>query len=93
MERIAARKLSGMERHRALVRANDWKQRERLLAYGYLRHRTYSQIENKCREAPGASIIAHIAGVNGEDISNWLKQRTIALPRPEPVAEAEREVA
>lgn len=46
-------------------------QRERLLAYGYLRGRTYHQIEQKCRTTPSARCIADYAGVDRASIEHW----------------------
>lgn len=93
--RNEAQKLSGMEKWRAQANSLDYKQRERLLAYGYLRFRTYHQIEQKCREAPSARMIAQFAGVPSEEIASWLMSGDTRRVKPEPevVQEGDRAVA
>lgn len=81
--RNEARKLSGRDRHNALCDAEDSNQRERLLAYGYLRFRTYSQIEQKCRTTPSAYTIAQFAGYPKAEITAWLEAGNICRTAPE----------
>ena len=85
--RNEANKLSGMEKWRAQANATDTKQRERLIAYGYLRFHTYNQIEQKCHEAPSAHYIAEFAGVGPVEIQTWLDQGDLRREKPEETPE------
>ena len=90
LARIEARKLSGMDKWRAQVDAEDDSQRERLLAYGYLRGRTYHQIEQKCRMAPSARLIAEFSDQPKAVIEAWVESGNTrrAWPEEEAIAEA-----
>lgn len=60
--------------------AGDGRQRERLLAYGYLRNRTYKRIENHCREYPYVGNIGLFLPSGHNDITllqEWLRQGTV----------------
>lgn len=64
----------------------DNTQRERLLAYGYLRGRTYQQMEQTCRVAPSIRLIAEIAGTDRPTIEAWLTTEGLRREWPEQVA-------
>ena len=75
LARAEARKLSGLERHYAKQEANDGSQRYRLLAYGFLRNRTYQQIENKANSLPSAySITRHLPACEGQDFETQIEK-------------------
>jgi len=67
-------------------RSIDYRQRERLLAYGYLRGRTYRQIEQKCRIAPSIQLIFEIAETERPIIEAWLITEGCRREWPEQVA-------
>ena len=73
--RVEARKLSGMERWHTQREAEDENQRYRFLAYGFLRNKTYKQIENKARTLPRPYDIArYLPAFEDEDTQGQIGQ-------------------
>jgi len=89
--RDQARECGGQEAGRLRHASRDAMQRYRYLAYGYLRGRTYREVENNSATWPEAERVAEIAGVPVEVIDHWIKDGNVRRPWPKP--EAREEVA